>query len=61
MPAPADAPIRRCNLYLYKSDWEWLSRKHGHGISDVIRRLVHEHVKEREQPQVIEWPPKTIP
>ena len=59
MPAPADEPLRRVNMYLYRRDWDWLYRKHGHGVSDIIRRLVREHIKEQDKPKEIEWPLKT--
>lgn len=46
MPPPADEPLRRCNVYLYQSDWDFLYRRYGHGVSDHIRRAVRNLVNE---------------
>lgn len=59
MPAPADEPLDRCNLNLYAKDKAWMFRRYGHGWSEIVRKLVREHIREAEQPQVIEWPTKT--
>ena len=61
MPAPADEPIARCNLNLYAKDKAWMFRRYGHGWSEIVRKLVREHIREQDQPKVIEWPTKSTP
>jgi hypothetical protein len=59
MPAPADEPIRRCNLYLYTTDVEWLQKRYGHGWSEHVRKAVRELRRESENKEVIiPWPMK---
>ena len=60
MPSPSDEPLRKVNINLYSADADWLYRRHGHGWTEVVRRLVRAHIKEQEQPQeAIVWPSKT--
>lgn len=61
MPAPADEPLAKCWLNLYAKDKAWLYRRYGNGWSEQVRRLVREHIRDIEQPQVIEWPSKQTP
>ena len=56
MPSPSDEPLSKSNINLYASDKAWLWRKHGHGWTEVVRKLVREHIKEQEEPKVIQWP-----
>ena len=46
--ATADEPLRRCNLYLYESDVEWLYRRFGYGWSIEVRRAVRNLRRETE-------------
>ena len=55
MPSPSDEPLSKSNINLYASDKAWLWRKHGHGWTEVVRKLVREHIKEQEA-EVIDWP-----
>ena len=56
MPAPADEPIERCFINLYRLDKDWMYRRYGHGWSEVVRKLVREHIKEHEAQREIKWP-----
>lgn len=58
MPAPADEPLARCNLFLYEADKAWLYRTYGHGWSEKVRNLVREYIRDREQGKEIKWPMK---
>ena len=59
MPAPADETLARCNLNLYAKDKDWLYRRYGHGWSEVVRRIVREHIRDKDQPKEITWPIQT--
>lgn len=48
MPAPADEPLARCNLYLYAKDKAWMYRRYGHGWSEYVRKMVRDHIKAEE-------------
>lgn len=61
MPAPADEALARCFINLYAKDKDWLFRRHGHGWSEIVRKLVRDYRREQEaqQKETIEWPMKT--
>ncbi len=58
MPAPADEPLRRCNLYLYEKDVEWLRKRFGHGWSEYVRKAVRVYVREEGRP-LLTFNPRT--
>lgn len=47
MPVKSDGPLRRVTLNLYEADAEAMARYYGHGWTEVIRRLVYEHINQR--------------
>lgn len=53
MPPLSDPPLARCNLNIFAEDKAAMYRRYGHGWSEVVRNLVHEHVKQMEAPK---WP-----
>lgn len=58
MPAPADKPLRRCNLYLYEEDVAWLQRRYGHGWSEHVRNAVR-NLRQESEEKTIQWPKQT--
>ena len=49
MPSPSDEALAKANINLYAADNAWLWRKHGHGWTEVVRKLVRDHVREQEK------------
>lgn len=47
MPVRADAPLRRITLNLYEADAVAMENYYGHGWSIEVRRLVYEHINQR--------------
>jgi hypothetical protein len=57
MPAPADEPLAKSNINLYAADKAWLYRRYGHGWTEIVRKLVRDHIRAEDKPkEVIEWP-----
>lgn len=44
MPKHADEPLRKVTLNLYEEDCEVLNHTYGWGWSEVVRKLVRQHV-----------------
>jgi len=55
MPAPADEPLDRAFINLYRVDKAEMYRRYGHGWSEVVRKLVRDHLRETT-PKEIKWP-----
>ena len=47
MPVKADAPLRRVTLNLYETDATAMESYYGRGWTEVVRRLVYEHINQR--------------
>lgn len=58
MPAPADELLAKCWINLYAKDKAWLYRRYGNGWTVKVRDLVREHIRDEDQPEVMEWPTK---
>jgi hypothetical protein len=44
MPVRADEPLRKITLNLYEADVLALEAYYGHGWSEQVRQVVHQHV-----------------
>ena len=49
MPSPSDEALAKANINLYAADKAWLWRKLGPGWTEVVRKLVRDHVREQEK------------
>ena len=57
MPSPSEEPLAKANINLYAADKAWLWRRHGHGWTEIVRKLVRDHIREQEEPkEAIVWP-----
>lgn len=54
MPPASDIPLSRTNLNLFAEDKITLYRRYGNGWTEVVRDLVHAHVKQLQEPK--QWP-----
>ncbi len=45
MPIRPDAPLRKVTLNLYEADTLAMMDFYGYGWTEIIRKLVHQHVK----------------
>jgi hypothetical protein len=48
MPAPSNEPISKTNLNLFTADKVWLERRYGHGWTEIVRKLVRDHVNNED-------------
>lgn len=48
MPKLPDEPLHKTNINLYASDVARMKQVYGYGWSEIVRLLVHDHVKKRE-------------
>lgn len=47
---PADEPLEKVTLNLFARDMHDLRSLYGHGVSEIIRQLIRQHLKKvREQ------------
>ena len=44
MPAKSDDPLRKITLNLYEADVLALEAYYGHGWSEAVRQVVHQHI-----------------
>lgn len=42
----ANEPLRKVTLNLFDADMEWLQKRYGYGVSEVIRNQVRKYVKQ---------------
>jgi len=45
MPAKKDDPLRKVTLNLYDSDCDEMKAYYGHGWTEHVRTLVHDHIR----------------
>ena len=43
-PARADAPLRKVTVNLYEADCAWAEEVYGHGWSEQLRQVWHDHL-----------------
>lgn len=43
MPKLADSPLRKTTLNLYSADVTFLAEYYGHGWTEEVRQVVHQH------------------
>lgn len=44
MPVRSDEPLQRVTLNLYSADCKSMQAYYGHGWTEQIRQLVHQHI-----------------
>lgn len=50
MPKLPDEPLHKTNINLYASDVEDMKRVYGYGWSEVVRKLVRQHLERHLAP-----------
>lgn len=50
----AEEPLTKVTLNLFTRDVEDMKRIHGHGYTEVIRRLLRQHLNIRRQREALE-------
>lgn len=45
MPPRSERPLRKVTLNLFATDCDAMARRYGHGWSEKVRDLVHEHIR----------------
>ena len=53
MPKIAGLPLHKITLNLYEEDIKALAHSYGYGWSEIVRELVHEHLKQKRSRHTI--------